>query len=133
MAYKTLGVFKNSQRRMSWLQERQHLISRNVLNSHQPGAKPEDLKAFKRMMGTDRPISLSQTSTKHMAMPLETSGDESFRVRKVVNPNNLDKTGNAIALEEEMIKSSETGRQFKEETAFLERLYRLRKSALVKK
>ena len=133
MIYKSLGVFKDIHRKMAWLQERQHLISRNVLNSHQPSAKPEDLKAFKRMSRTDRSVPLAQTSTKHIAMPLEASGDESFRVQKVVNPNNVDKTGNAISLEEEMIKSSETGRQFKETTAFAERLYRLRKIALGKK
>jgi flagellar basal-body rod protein FlgB len=99
--------------RMSWLHNRQDVLTQNVANADTPGYVARDLKAqdFEALMrGSSRNGSaLLSTDPRHIAM--KAGGASRFEDMaapdQVSNPN-----GTAVSLEQEMIKVSETQAQF---------------------
>jgi len=98
--------------RMSWLHQRQDVLSQNVANADTPGYVARDLKAqdFSDLLsGQSRHGSaLMATDPRHISMSsLNASRFEDEASADQANPN-----GNAVSLEEEMIKVSDTQAQF---------------------
>src|SRR5688500_18701684 len=90
--------------RMQWHQERQRVLAENVANADKPGFQPRDLVAPK-FQGTRTPtqmgLALVRTNPSHQVTA--TNGHASFASAsepgKQIRP-----TGNAVSLEEQMIK-----------------------------
>jgi flagellar basal-body rod protein FlgB len=98
--------------RMSWLHQRQDVLSQNVANADTPGYVARDLKpqAFGDMLSgqTGRASALAATDPRHISMSsLSGSHFDDMAVPDQANPN-----GNAVSLEQEMIKVSDTQAQF---------------------
>ena len=99
--------------RMSWLHQRQDVLSQNVANADTPGYVARDLKAqdFGNILSgeTVRASTLAATDPRHIAIGPGKSGTfEDFQTNDVeANPN-----GNTVSLEMEMIKVSDTQAQF---------------------
>ena len=99
--------------RMSWLHQRQDLLSQNVANADTPGYVARDLKAqdFSALLKgeTRHGSALNSTDPRHITMrPGSASRFEDVEAAdSVANPN-----GNAVSLEQEMIKVSETQAEF---------------------
>ena len=94
--------------RMQWHQERQRVLSENVANSDTPNFRPRDLVEPKfdptgaTASGSMGPLAMVQTRTGHIA-PLESSPtfDQDRKTGFETRP-----TGNAVNLEDEMLKVS---------------------------
>ncbi len=92
---------------MQWHQERQRVLAENVANSDTPNFRPRDLvepkfEASGLPSGTMGPLALVTTSASHMASPGNGPDfDQNKRVGFETRPS-----GNAVNLEEEMMKSS---------------------------
>lgn len=100
--------------RMSWLHQRQDVLSQNVANVDTPGftardLKPVDFNDAMRSTGMVRGNSLTVTDPRHIAIrPTSVSKFDDFETHDIEsNPN-----GNSVSLEAEMIKVSDTQAQF---------------------
>ena len=100
--------------RMTWLHQRQDLLSQNVANSDTPGYVARDLKAqdFAQALkgATSKGSSMMTTNSRHISLS-QARGGAAFEDRAApdvaASPN-----GNAVSLEMQMIKVSDTQAQF---------------------
>jgi len=116
--------------RMTWLHQRQDVLSQNVANADTPGyvardLKPQDftslLKGEARHGGA-----LLSTNPRHISMkPGSSLRFEDMAAGGVPNPN-----GNAVSLEQEMIKVSETQAQFQAAANLYAKAMTLMKTAI---
>jgi flagellar basal-body rod protein FlgB len=105
-------LFSMLRQRMSWLHQRQDLLSQNVANADTPGYVARDLKALNfedAMKSATSGGTLMTTNARHIAMsPTTASSFDDMAAPDVeANPN-----GNSVSLEMEMIKVSDTQAQF---------------------
>jgi flagellar basal-body rod protein FlgB len=109
-----IPIFSILRERMAWLNQRQSVLSENVANADTPGFVARDLKPldFQQEMQSaaqSRIAGLTVTNPRHIAAT--TSANSDFDVTDTpdveANPN-----GNAVSLEQEMIKVSDTQMQF---------------------
>jgi flagellar basal-body rod protein FlgC len=101
-------IFSMISRRMGWLTQRQNILAQNIANSDTPGFKPKDLnkKSFQRMLETPHSsIKMLQTRGSHIA-PKELQGTYRHEVSKDTYESTLG--GNAVVLEEQLMKVAET-------------------------
>ena len=99
--------------RMSWLHQRQDVLSQNVANADTPGYVARDLKPqdFSSLLSgeTRNGSAMLATDPHHITMKPGSSSvfDDVESPDGEANPN-----GNAVSLEQEMIKVSETQAEF---------------------
>lgn len=103
-----LGQIKG---RLTWLDERQRLVARNVANSDTPGYVAQDLRAprdFAAAMRGEGAVTLRQTSAGHMPV----GGPNGAPVARFTSENAPDSEttldGNAVVVEEQMLKMAES-------------------------
>lgn len=108
-----LGLFRIMAGKIGYLTQRQGVLAQNVANSDTPNFKPSDLKPF------DFRTALAQTT---VLQPQLTSGAhlQGTAVRDV-GPGKLEKNrrpyetkpdGNAVIIEEQMLKIADTGTEY---------------------
>ncbi|HEY0265421.1 MAG TPA: flagellar basal body rod protein FlgB [Rhizomicrobium sp.] len=104
-------LFSMLRERMTWLHQRQDLLSQNVANADTPGYVARDLKPldFEQALNNESGHALMTTNARHIALsPSHASKfDDQEAPDQESNPN-----GNAVSLEQEMIKVSDTQAQF---------------------
>lgn len=103
-----IPIFRQLSRRVEWLNQRQEVLSINVANADTPGFAPQDLKPvdFKRLLQrTVLPVRMAQTDAGHLT-PSRQRGAEA--ATKVKDPYEVSPSGNAVVLEEQLIKTTET-------------------------
>jgi flagellar basal-body rod protein FlgB len=117
--------------RMQWHQERQQLLAENVANANMPNFKPRDLAQPE--LGRAQPpaaLGLARTSTSHLtgatggAAQFQLDHRGTFEVRP---------TGNAVHLEDEMLKVAANQMDYQAATALYARGLGLIKTALGKR
>jgi flagellar basal-body rod protein FlgB len=98
--------------RLDHLSERQRLISENIANASTPGYRPRDIDSagFERMLASaagGRGLTMSNTQAGHMTA----NGPPEVRV---ITRDDSETTmdGNAVVLEEQMARASETRMAF---------------------
>ena len=115
MDYSDLPLFKLVGQRMNWLNQRQQVLAQNIANSDTPNFRPSDLKPgnFKALVraatGTGIGIGYIEpvrTNEAHMGEGGAVDGVFTARKQKEVYETNL--SGNAVVLEEQLIKVGET-------------------------
>ncbi len=96
-------------RRMSWLAQRQTILAHNVSNADTPDFKPQDLtkESFRKMLnGSASPmVAMRQTSASHIQ---PTRQPDSFRKDKSMDTYETAMGGNAVVLDEQLLKVTET-------------------------
>ena len=103
-----LAVFRMTTGKMSWLAERQRVLSQNIANSDTPEYKPRDMKEvdFRNLVKqSSRGVALNRTHKSHMSL-----GSERFKF-EIKNSRDIYETapsGNAVILEQQLIKNAET-------------------------
>jgi flagellar basal-body rod protein FlgB len=96
-------------KRMSWLARRQEVLAQNVANADTPGYVPTDLKAqrFRRMLTPEAPhvtmVRASEGESLAGTVPLK-----KFRDAKERDPYEEAPSGNAVVLEEQLVKVNQT-------------------------
>jgi flagellar basal-body rod protein FlgB len=107
-----IPLFSMLRERMSWLHQRQDVLSQNVANADTPRFVARDLKPldFDDALNVVRNgTPMLTTNVRHIALTPSTSGafEDHETPDQESSPN-----GNAVSLEMEMIKVSETQAQF---------------------
>ena len=107
-----MPLFSMLRERMTWLHQRQDLLSQNVANADTPGYVARDLKPLNfedAMRNTTSGGTLLTTNSRHIALSSKTASafEDQASPDTESNPN-----GNAVSLEMEMIKVSDTQAQF---------------------
>ena len=121
--------------RMSWLNQRQDVLTQNVANADTPGYVAHDLKALDFAAALRQSSSLTQsasqmmiTDPRHIAIAPQ-GGAGNFEDVEVhdseANPN-----GNSVSLEQEMIKVSDTQAQFQAATNLYAKAMTMMKTAI---
>jgi flagellar basal-body rod protein FlgB len=130
MPISQIPLFSMLRTRMHWHQERQRLLAENVANADTPQFKARDLEppALERMQ--PGPVALARTSAGHLSPDAgaEAQFQHDRRGGFEVRP-----AGNAVNLEEEMIKVASNQMDFQAATALYTRGLGLLKTALGKR
>ena len=130
MAIGDVGIFSMLRTRMQWHQDRQRILADNVANSDTPNFRPRDLVELKfDAFGPVVPgASLVRTSAGHQAGTQSESTfprtDSGFQIRPA---------GNAVSLEDEMMKVASNQMDFQTVTALYNKSLGLIKLAVGKR
>jgi flagellar basal-body rod protein FlgB len=97
--------------RMTWLNQRQDVLSQNVANADTPRYVARDLKPldFDRMVGEASGTKMMTTNARHIAISSVHGGK--FEDHETPDQES-DPNGNAVSLEVEMIKVADTQAQY---------------------
>ncbi len=131
MGIAELPLFTAMKQKMHWHQDRQSLLAENVANAETPGYQGRDLKAFsfKKSLGqfSSTQISTATTNSKHMQISIGSSGG--FGAQRM-NSFEVTPEGNAITLEDEMMKVTANQLDYQMVTTLYTRSLGLYRSAL---
>ncbi len=108
MDLRNLAIFSMATRRMSWLGKRQEVLAHNIANSDTPQFRPQDLKAqnFGKFLSPSVPqTQLKTTQASHILPPRGTS---KFQENKDKETYEVAPSGNAVVIEEQLMKVTET-------------------------
>jgi flagellar basal-body rod protein FlgB len=136
MSINDLSVLSALRTKMQWHQERQRLLSENVANSDTPNFRPRDLvepkfdKTGSTTGGSMGTLQMTQTSASHMAAAGATNEFEDDRGRGGFETR---PAGNAVNLEDEMLKVSANQMDFAAASSLYSRSLGLLKTAIGKR
>ncbi|MFM2044778.1 MAG: flagellar basal body rod protein FlgB [Pseudomonadota bacterium] len=102
MDLNSLGLFQVMSEKMSWHNQRQEILARNVANSDTPGYRPQDIVGFdfrKELREADS-LPMAATQAGHLTTAAERGG---FRDGKARRTYETAPAGNAVVLEEQMM------------------------------
>ncbi len=116
--------------KLHWSQERQRLLAQNVANADTPEFKPSDLAPpdFSAGPAGTAPLTLARTSPAHLA---SADSAAAFDLERG-GPFEIVPTGNAVSLEDEMLKVASNQMDFQAATALYTRGLGLIKTAIGK-
>ncbi len=115
MSLSSMSIFAMAQSKMSWLGQRQTVLAQNIANADTPSYRAKDLEAldFQKVMRAQRvtKLAMAHTNEGHFAT-LAKTGD--YRVTRAheIDVYEVNPSGNAVILEEQMIKLSENNVQY---------------------
>ncbi len=121
MDLRNLAIFSMATRRMSWLGKRQEVLAHNIANSDTPGYRPQDLKAqkFRNFLAPSIPRTrLVTTQPNHVLPP---RGTPEFRENKDKETYEVAPSGNAVIIEEQLMKVTETQTDYRLATNLYEK------------
>lgn len=133
MSINDLPVLAALRTKMQWHQERQRVLSENVSNSDTPNFRPRDLVEPKldktgAVTGAMGPLAMTVTSASHM-----TSAGAASSFNQNRNAGFLTRpAGNAVNLEEEMMKSASNQMDYAAATSLYSKSLHLLKTAIGK-
>ncbi len=112
MTIENIGLFQAMNAKMRYLAQRQNVISQNVANADTPGYVSQDLNKvdFSRMVervGSQNKmhVSLETSNPAHQLPENQAANPKEIKNKK---PFEVSPDGNAVILEEQMVRSSET-------------------------
>ena len=93
-----------AQQRMAWADERQAVLAQNIANANTPGYKPHDVRPFADALARAGVVAPVRTDPSHLAgtLPASAPGEVIDRTH-LTSPD-----GNAVALDEELVKVADT-------------------------
>ena len=114
--------------KMNWLSQRQDVLSQNVANADTPNYVARDLKPvdFSQMLKADGGPHMAVTNARHIAISPTAPGT----FDDVAAPGEVSPNGNAVSLEQEMIKVSDTQAQFQAATNLYAKAMTMMKTAI---
>jgi len=134
MSISDLPVLSALRTKMQWHESRQAVLSENVSNANTPNFKPRDLvepkfNAAGAQTGAMGSLPMTRTSASHIASSKGASGsfDVNGRVGFETKP-----AGNAVSLEEEMMKVSANQMDYAAVTSLYSKSLHLLKTAIGK-
>ena len=122
--------------RMSWLNERQNVLSQNIANADTPGFAAKDVKPInfddilQGASSVQAPSvgALNTTNSRHIAIQNSSASDD---YSQVDSPDiESSPSGNTVSLEEEMIKVADTQAQFQAATNLYSKAMDMMRTAL---
>ena len=134
MPISDIPLFSMLRTRMQWHQERQRVLAENVANADTPGFRARDLTPLKfdRIAPSSAPgVTLARTDASHQGGGSTSTmgGSGAFDTARN-SGQEIRPTGNAVSLEEEMIKVAANQMDYQAATALYSRSLGLIKTAL---
>lgn len=114
MAFNDMTLFSAVKNRLSWLTQRQEVLSQNIANADTPKYRAHDLKPFQFrdiLRQQKIQINMDVTNPSHQGgrrKRIRDFAEEAERQPYETSPN-----GNSVILEEQMAKVNETGAKHK--------------------
>ena len=133
MPISDIPLFSMLRTRMQWYQERQQILADNVANADTPKFRPHDLAPprFDQMVNAaNRPLNLMQTEPGHLT---GINANTSTRFQTTTQGYDVRPSGNAVDLEEEMVKVAANQMDYQAATTLYSRSLNLLKIALGKR
>jgi len=132
MAITDLPLFSMLRTRMHWHQERQRLLAENISHADTPQYRPKDLAPpqFDRRPMTAS-VGLARTEGAHIAAA-STAGSSQFAASRL-GGYDVRPTGNAVNLEDEMLKVAGNQMDYQAVTTLYQRSLGLLKTAMGKR
>ena len=132
MAISDIPLFSMLRTRMHWHQERQRVLAENVSNADTPNYRPHDLAPpqFDRQLAPAASLGLARTEGAHIAASSATSAQ--FRASRL-GGHDIRPAGNAVNLEDEMIKVAANQMDYQAVTSLYQRGLGLIKTAVGKR
>jgi len=96
-----IGMFALAERRLVWLDRRQAVLAQNIANADSPGYAARDITPFAAHL--DRSLAPARTSGAHL-----TAFGPPDRVRKERVATERAPDGNAVQLEDQLLKVADT-------------------------
>ncbi len=130
MDLRDLAIFSMATRRMSWLGKRQEVLAHNIANSDTPFYRPQDLKPqdFSNFLRPSvAPTPLKATQANHI---LPQRGNPKFRADKDRETYEVTPTGNAVVVEEQLMKVTETQSNYRLATNLYQKQLSMIRTAL---
>jgi flagellar basal-body rod protein FlgB len=119
--------------RMSWLNQRQDVLTQNIANADTPGFSAHDLKPLdfsNELRKAQNPMQnagqLLVTDPHHIAITNSSQAFENYQT----NDTEANPSGNTVSLEQEMIKVSDTEAQFQAATNLYAKAVTMMKTAI---
>ena len=131
MAIADLPILSMLRTKMHWHQERQRLLSENVANADTPNFRPRDLSPPDFERPPPQPVGLAITNPAHLT-GLSADGSSRFRSNKD-NAFETRPAGNAVSLEDEMMKVAANQMDYQAATTLYSRSLGLVKTAIGKR
>jgi flagellar basal-body rod protein FlgB len=104
-----LGIFQLISGRLDWLSHRQEVLARNIANADTPGYRPSDLEPFAAVLAKAAPLTLAATRPGHLQP--RGIGASPARERSEGDVYEVSPSGNAVVIEQQMMKVAETATQ----------------------
>jgi flagellar basal-body rod protein FlgB len=132
MGLSDIPILSMLRTKMEWHQARQKVLAENVANADSPAFRPHDLVAldFDRRNQPLTAVSLTRTESNHIAGAGESNSP--FR-SKTPGGYEIRPTGNAVSLEDEMMKVAANQMDFQAATTLYTHSLNLIKTALGKR
>jgi flagellar basal-body rod protein FlgB len=129
MAISDIPIFAMLRTRMQWHQQRQQVLAQNVANSDTPSYRPQDLVEPKFELSAPglAPLQMTRTNEAHLAGFGDAASFRGDRNQYQVRP-----AGNAVSLEDEMLKIAQNNMDYQAATQLYGRSLGLIKTALGK-
>jgi len=124
------ALYRMMHARMGYLSERQAVLSQNVANADTPGYIPKDLEPlnFKQQMQNKSTVSIATTHANHMQLSM--TGKQRYSVSTTQNSFDVQPGGNAVVLEEEMLKMNQTAMDYQTTTSMYRKMNDMVRTAL---
>ncbi len=116
--------------KMSWLTQRQRVISQNIANSDTPDYRAKDLKALEfstAMRAQTRNLQMSLTNKHHIISNIK-DGQYKTLIERI--PYETSPSENGVILEEQMLKVNDTYQQYNLSTTIFKKYTSMYKMAL---
>ena len=126
-----IALFGLVNKRLAWPPHRHEVLAKNTANAHTPGYKPRDLKAFdfKRLVSREvGRVTLDVTNRAHVGDGPGRSAD--FAEERTRHPYESAPAGNAVILEEQMMKVGETTMSYRLTTELYKKHLNMIRTAL---
>ncbi len=117
MTTENIALFKGMGAKMQYLNHRQRIIAQNIANADTPGYKPHDLtevdfgsvvKRVEKSSGNSSAPSKSLAMATSESGHMVNSGQQVTKDQKQRESYEVAPAGNAVIMEEQMVKSQET-------------------------
>ena len=128
MAISELPLFAMLRSRMHWSQERQRVLAENVANSDTPNYRPRDLAPLK--FDTSAPVTAGLQLARTEPTHLTPTGDTASQFAMKPTGYDVRPAGNAVNLEDEMIKVAANQMDFQQVATLYARSLSLLKAAV---
>jgi len=130
MPISDIPIFSMLRTKMQWHQERQRLLSENVANADTPKFTPRDLAPVDPARRDAAALALARTSAAHLTAS-DAPGSSRFQLDRG-QQFEARPSGNAVSLEDEMMKVAGNAMDYQAATALYTRGLALIKTALGK-
>ncbi len=126
-----IPIFAMLTKRMAWLGQRQHVLAHNIANADTPDYTPQDLARidFRRMVDAESGrVAVRTTSARHLTRAGLPASP--FRAKEEDETYETTPVGNAVVLEEQLMKVSKTAMDYQLMTNLYRKHVNMIKTAL---